>query len=103
MLHAAAEAAGMQQPDAFWEMADSIYGDQSHQDDPHLWERARALGLDVDRFNADRRSDGVAARVRRDFESGVRAGVTGTPAAFVDGRLVLGDAGDMLEALAGGR
>jgi predicted DsbA family dithiol-disulfide isomerase len=40
------------------------------------------LGLDLDRFEADRRSDRVAARVRRDFESGIRAGVTGTPATF---------------------
>jgi predicted DsbA family dithiol-disulfide isomerase len=40
------------------------------------------LCLDLDRFEADRRSELVAARVRRDFESGVRAGVTATPALF---------------------
>ena len=27
-------------------------------DDPHLWERARGLGLDLERFERDRRSDG---------------------------------------------
>jgi protein-disulfide isomerase len=83
-LHAAAEAAGRQ--GAFWEMCDSIYADQSRTDDPHLWERCDALGLDLDRFERDRRSAEVAARIERDFRSGVRAGVTGTPAAFVDGR-----------------
>src|SRR5918999_3649631 len=32
-LHAAAEAAGLQRPSAFWEMCDSIYLDQGRQDD----------------------------------------------------------------------
>ncbi len=82
-LHAAAEAAGLQ--GAFFEMVDSLYADRAHVDDPHLWERVEALGLDLERFQADRRSERVAARVRRDFESGIRAAVTGTPALFSDG------------------
>lgn len=79
-LHAAAEAAGMQ--GAFFELVDSLYADRGHIDDPHLWERAERLGLDLERFETDRRSEAVVARVRRDFESGIRAGVTGTPALF---------------------
>ena len=63
----------------------ALYGDQARLEDPHLWERARTLGLDVERFDADRRSEPVIARVRRDFESGVRAGVVTTPTAFRDG------------------
>jgi protein-disulfide isomerase len=80
----AAEAAGLQ--GRFWELHDSLYADQGRLDDPHLWERARALGLDIERFDADRRSDAVAERVDRDFNSGIRAGVTTTPTLFVDGR-----------------
>ena len=88
-LHSAAEAAALQGGEpAFWAFVASIYADQGRSDDPHLWERAGALGLDLERFDADRRSEGVAGRVRRDFESGIRAGVAGTPAAFVRGRLV---------------
>ncbi len=82
-LHAAVEAAGAQ--GRFWEMCDSIYDDQGHQDDPHLWERARRFGVDLDRFEAERRSDAVAKRIRRDFVSGIRAGVAGTPAIFLEG------------------
>jgi len=63
-------------------MVDSLYGDRGHVDDPHLWQRAERLGLDLDRFEADRRSGAVAERVRRDFKSGIRAGVTTTPAVF---------------------
>lgn len=79
-LHAAAEAAGRQ--GHFFEMVDSLYADRGHVDDPHLWRRAKGFGLDLDLFEADRRSETVEMRVRRDFESGIRAGVTGTPAIF---------------------
>ena len=79
-LHAAAEAAGRQ--GRFFEMVDSLYADRGKVDDPHLWERVDVLGLDLGRFEADRRAAEVEARVRRDFESGIRAGVAGTPAVF---------------------
>jgi protein-disulfide isomerase len=85
-LHAAAEAAAAQREDAFWELVDSIYRDQGRIDDPHLWQRARELELDLERFERERRSEAMGERVRRDFEGGIRAGVTGTPAAFVAGR-----------------
>jgi protein-disulfide isomerase len=79
-LHAAAEAAGRQ--GAFFAMVDSLYADRGHVDDPHLWQRVEELGLNLERFEADRRSPEAQARIRRDFESGIRAGVAGTPAVF---------------------
>jgi len=79
-LHAAAEAADRQ--GRFFEMIDSLYADRGRVDDPHLWQRVEQLGLDLERFEADRRSAEVEARVRRDFESGIRAGVTSTPGVF---------------------
>ena len=83
VLAAAAEAAALQ--GRFWEMHDALYGDQGHLDDPHLWARAERLGIDVDRFESDRRSEAVAERVERDFRSGIRCGVMLTPTLFVDG------------------
>jgi protein-disulfide isomerase len=80
VLHAAAEAAGRQ--GAFFEMVDSLYAERGRVDDPHLWERAERFGLDLGRFERDRRSDEARARVRRDFETGIRAGVAATPALF---------------------
>jgi protein-disulfide isomerase len=79
----AAEAAGLQ--GRFWEMHDSLFADQGRLEDPHLWERARSLDLDLERFERDRRSEAVRLRVRRDFESGVRAGVVTTPTLFAGG------------------
>ena len=80
---AAAEAAALQ--DAFWPMHDALYEDQGRLEDPHLWARAERLGLDVLRFDADRRSDAVRARIERDFRGGLRAGVVTTPTTFEDG------------------
>jgi protein-disulfide isomerase len=76
----AAEAAALQ--NRFWEMHDALYADQARLEDPHLWARAEQLGLDLERFETDRRSDIVTARVRHDFQSGVRAGVVTTPTVF---------------------
>ena len=83
VLAQAAEAAALQ--GAFWEMHDSLFEDQGRLYPPHLWERAERLGLDLDRFEEDRRSESVAQRVERDFRSGIRAGVTTTPTLFVEG------------------
>ena len=85
----AAEAAAVQ--GRFWEMHDSLFAEQGRLEDPHLWERARELGLDVERFDRDRRSEQTRARVRRDFESGVRAGVVTTPTVFAAGRMLAGN------------
>lgn len=86
----AAEAGALQ--GRFWEMHDALFADAARLEDPHLWERARALGLDLARFDADRRSEAVSARVQRGFRSGIRAGVGTTPAVFVDGTLHAGSA-----------
>lgn len=84
----ATEAAGLQS--RFWEMHDAILADQGHIEDPHLWKLAGALGLDLDRFEVDRRSEAVAERVRGDFTAGVRAGVVTTPTVFRDGKAFSG-------------
>lgn len=85
ILAHAAEAAALQ--GAFWPMHDSLYADQGRQDDPHLWARATDLGLDLDRFEEDRRSDAVQARVKRDVRAAVRAGAATTPTLWIDGRM----------------
>jgi protein-disulfide isomerase len=81
-LALAAEAAAAQ--GAFWPFHDALYDDQGRIDDPHLWARAQALGLDLARFDADRHGPEAAARVRRDVREGLAAGVAETPTAFTE-------------------
>jgi protein-disulfide isomerase len=77
----ATEAAATQ--GRFWEMSDALYADQGRLDDPHLWAHCEALGLDLDRFEHDRRSDPIAERVRRDVHDALRGGATGTPTVWI--------------------
>jgi protein-disulfide isomerase len=82
-LALAAEAAARQ--GAFWALHDSLYADQGRLDDPHLWARCEELGLDLERFEADRRDPAIAERVTRDVREALRAGATSTPTVWADG------------------
>jgi protein-disulfide isomerase len=80
-LACAAEAAARQ--GRFWEFHDTLFEDAAHTDDPHLWERARGLGLDVERFERDRRAEETAAIVRAQTRAGMRAGIAETPTLLI--------------------
>jgi protein-disulfide isomerase len=98
----AAEAASLQ--GRFWDMHDSLFADQGRLEDPHLWARAVGLGLELDRFEFDRRSDAVSEHVRDDFRAGIRAGVATTPTLFAGGGMYAGRIDpDVLDALALGK
>lgn len=85
VLAQAAEAAALQ--GRFWEFHDSLFGDQGRLDPPHLWSRVELLGMDLDRFESDRRSRATADRVERDFRAAIRAGVVQTPTVIAGGEL----------------
>ena len=85
VAHAAEAAAGQ---GAFWDFHDALYADQGRQEDPHLWALAERLGLDVARFEADRRSAAVAERVEAQTREALRAGAMTTPTLIVGGRIV---------------
>ena len=100
VLAQAAEAAARQ--GRFWDFHDGLMADQGRLDDPHLWERCRDLGMDLDAFDADRRDAAAAERVERDFRAGIRAGVVTTPTLFVDGEAHPGIPGaELLDRLSG--
>ena len=87
-LAGAAEAAGRQ--GRFWELHDALFADPAHTDDPHLWAHAEALGLDLERFERDRRSELVRTLVREQTRAGIRAGVAVTPTLIVESTFVPG-------------
>jgi Na+/H+ antiporter NhaA len=84
----ASEAAAAQ--GAFWGMHDLLL---LHQEDlePHdLARYAGELGLDVERFDEDLRTQEHAGRVAEDVDSADLSGVTGTPTFFLNGSRHLG-------------
>ncbi|SRR6266704_1131440 len=98
---AAAEAAALQ--GRFWEMHEVMYHRQEALEPDDLSRYAAEIGLDVARFDRDRTSMRVLARVRRDVDGGTASGdVLGTPTLYIDGAVYRGgyDLATLLEAVA---
>ncbi len=85
----------------FWAMHDALFdlgrslGDAIDPDQPVPIEgpvpyetQAENLGLDLDRYRRDFRSEVLHGRIEGDVEEAQRLGVRGTPTLFVDGRRV---------------
>jgi protein-disulfide isomerase len=65
----------------------TVLGDFSEQD---LKGRAVTLGLDASKFEACLQSSRHDEEIRASVEEGARIGVTGTPAFFINGRMMFG-------------
>jgi protein-disulfide isomerase len=76
--------------DKFWEFHDLLYADQSKLDQTGLTDHARTAGLDAGRFSACLASGKFKAAVEEDLQTGVTAGVSGTPAFYINGVLLTG-------------
>ena len=80
----AAVAAGNQ--GKFWEMHDMLFEHQDALTEEDLEGYAERIGLDVEQFRADMRSEETQRVIERDRAQGRELGVTGTPTIFVNGR-----------------
>ena len=74
----------------FWEMHDALFGDIKKLEPKDLTARARKLNLDLGAFNQCLESGKYAATVQQDLEDGMAAGVSGTPAVYINGRVLKG-------------
>ena len=79
----AAEAAAKQ--DKFWEMHDIIFENQVNLHENSFKNFAEQLGLEMAQFNKDIENEDVLQKIESDFEGGVKSGVNGTPAFFING------------------
>lgn len=94
----AAEAAECaEEQGKFWVLHDKIFGEQDKQgtgtiqftkEDVIRW--AGQIGLGTNKFNQCLESGKYASEVEKDFADGSAAGVSGTPAFFINGKLVVG-------------
>ncbi len=71
-------------------MHDLIFKNQNALNDDRYLAYAGALGLDIEQFQNDRKSREVRLKVLQDAEQAVSLGVSGTPAWFVNGKLLAG-------------
>jgi predicted DsbA family dithiol-disulfide isomerase len=83
----------------FWQMHDSLFGFQQDLTVQSLRLRAMELGLDIEAFGSCLDSGRQAARIKQDMAEGSKAGVSGTPTLFINGRILLGNQPAELRAL----
>jgi protein-disulfide isomerase len=74
----------------FWEMHDAIFEVRGKAGAEELKAMAANLGLDSEIFDGCLDSREFRDRVLEDIEAGRQAGVTGTPALFINGRFLSG-------------
>ena len=75
----------------FWEMHDKIYeGAPDKLEVEDFKGYAKDLKLNTSKFDKCLDSDKYASEVKKDFEDGQKAGVSGTPTFFVNGRKLVG-------------
>jgi len=74
----------------FWDLHDALFRDPIELEVASIREKAAGVGLDIETFNACLDSSEAAELVDADVRAGVRAGVTGTPMVFINGRPVEG-------------
>lgn len=89
----AARCAGEQ--GKFWEYHDYLYNNQRGENQSafskdNLKSFAAALGLDKEKFNSCSDSDRYLEEIKKETKTGGEAGVSGTPANFINGTLYSG-------------
>lgn len=71
----------------FWDMHDYLFEHQHSLEHEDLMQHFAALGLDVKRSSREMTDERHRRRVREDFDSGSRSGVTTSPAIYINGHL----------------
>ncbi len=89
-LPAAKAAMAAARQGQFWPMHDRIYENQRDLSEASYRRWATELGLDVERFDADRQSLEIAAAIQADQKEGNELGANGTPTFYINGRKLMG-------------
>jgi protein-disulfide isomerase len=87
---AAEAAACANEQGKFWEMHDRLFANQAKLEAADLKQHAADLGLNAEAFNKCFDAAKYKADIQRDSEEASRLGLSGTPAFFINGRLLVG-------------
>ncbi len=81
----AAEAAATQ--GKFWEMHRLLYASPNKLSDRNLHAHAKAIGLDVPRFDREMADSTYASQILKDYYHAITFGISGAPSTFINGEL----------------
>lgn len=85
---AAALAAGKQ--GKFWEFHDALFQNQKSLNSAFYTKTAEKLGLDIEKFKADMKSEEIEKQIEADAKLAREHGISGTPGFFINGVAVRG-------------
>ncbi len=85
---AAAAALAANRQGKFWEFYDELFKNYNRLSDKKISEIARKLRLNEAQFKRDRKDPLILAKIRKDYQEGMKLGVKGIPTVFVNGRRV---------------
>ena len=69
----------------FWPLHDQLFANYNKLDDAKIRDLAESVGLDMARFDQDVSNPALQQEVASDIQLGTKAGVRGTPAAYING------------------
>ena len=72
----------------FWEYHDELFINQNSLSSEKYLEIAQSLGLDLERFSLDMMRPSLRQKIEQDVADAKKAGVSGTPTIFVNGRIL---------------
>ncbi len=82
----AALAAGRQ--GKFWEIHEKLFANKDDLNDAKVETITQELGLNMEQFRKDLKDSAIATLIERDMKNGNQANIQGTPAIFVNGKLL---------------
>jgi protein-disulfide isomerase len=82
---AARAAIAAQAQGKFWEMHHALFASEGRLEPADLEGYAKAIGLDIPRFQSDMQAAATTARIAEDRKEADALGVKGTPTLYVDG------------------
>lgn len=85
-MPAALAALAAERQGKFWEYHDLLFKNYNSLTEKKIMNLAGKTGLDLIKLEKDMKDPALAGQVQKDIRQAARAGVTGTPALFINGR-----------------
>ncbi len=90
----AAECAQVQKAEAYWKIYESLFNHQAEINPQNVKEKSteylKDTGIDMAKWGTCYDNKETAAKVNAEHDEGAALGVTGTPAFFINGRMLVG-------------
>lgn len=81
----------------FWQMHDKLFASSKNLSQENIEKAAKEIGLDMEKFKKDLASPTVQEKLKKDMIDAGKAGVSGTPTLFINGRQVKGRGANVLQ------